>query len=150
MWSAIVAVIGTLAGVLVTGIIQRHTTRAERAEARAAARQEALLAAVAQLTSALADHRRQMWDRENLRLTGAGPSLYQESRKLSHATRSAMTVPLTTVCVLSPALRPAAEEAARAVYAIRDLPDHDTLNAVRRTATEATDRLIAAAGHELA
>lgn len=84
------------------------------------------------------------WDREHSRLTEAEPSLYQESPKLSHSTRSAMTVPLTTVCVLSPALRPAAEEAARAVCAIRDLPDYDTLNGVRKTATAAAGRLIAA------
>ncbi|MER6146206.1 protein kilB [Streptomyces sparsogenes] len=145
MWSSIIAVVGTLLGSAVAYVLQQRAGRIERAEARTEARRRDRLAAVTALVAALADHRRAMWVREDLRMTGDAPEAYAAARADSHATRAAITAPLTTVAILAPELAGAAEDAARAVYALRGASDPEVLSARRQAAIEAADRLVAAA-----
>ncbi|MEU1122006.1 protein kilB [Streptomyces sp. NPDC005899] len=146
MLTAVLAVLGTLAGSLLTGTLQHLSQRAQRATAEAAARRTQGLAAVTDLATALADHRRTMWIREDLRLRGED---WTDARAASHLTRSAITGPLLRVRILLPALAPTAQAAAAAVYAMRDA-DHDTaLHTAREHAIRTADDLIAAAGTTL-
>jgi hypothetical protein len=141
MLSTVIAVIGTLLGAVVAGLIQQRTTRSTQTEAR----RTAAVTAVSNLAAALADHRRAMWVREDLRLSGASSEAYEAARAASHVTRSAVTAPHTTLAVLAPQLAPAAEDAARATYALRGAADAATLTRLRDDALAAADRLVAAA-----
>jgi hypothetical protein len=149
-WPSIIAVIGTLAGALTTNVMQARFSRADRREDRADARREAQLAAITQLVTALADHRLAMWVREDLRLNGADSEHVAKARTASYATRSAITAPLTAVAILVPSLTEVARAAAEATYALRGADSHADLDASRRGAMEASDRLVTAAGKAVA
>lgn len=145
MIESIIAVSGTLLGTVAAYLLQQRASRTERAEARAADQRREITTAVTQLAPALADHRRTMWVREDLRLSGAAPEDYQAARAASHATRAALTAPLVTLQVLAPELAGAANEAAQAAYALRGAVDAATLTALREMAIAAADRLVAEA-----
>lgn len=147
MSAAIIAVIGTLAGAVLTGTLAHLSQRAQRTASTAAARRAEGLAAVTDLVTALTDHRRAMWVREDLRLRGED---WTHARTESHATRSAITAPLLRVQLLLPALVPAAQTAARATYGLRDADGHTPLAAARLHAIQQTDALVEAAGTVLA
>jgi len=148
MFTAIVAVLGTLAGSLLTGALQHYSQRAARRAEVEAARSSEGLAAVADLAAALADHRRAMWVREELRLRQED---WTEARVESHRTRSALTVPLLRVQLLMPAVADAAQTAARATYALRGgwESGETGLAARREHAIAKTDELVTAAGRHL-
>ncbi|HEY8978568.1 MAG TPA: protein kilB [Streptomyces sp.] len=146
MWSSVIAVAGTLLGGLLAGFLQQRGERAARAERR----EEALRTALGELVAALGDHRRALWHREELRLTGAGEQALTAARATSHSTRSALTAPLVSVSVLEPTLSAPARTAVLAAVNLRDAPDLPTLSARRETAITATDELVAAAGRVLA
>ncbi|MGW1814128.1 protein kilB [Streptomyces sp. NPDC002125] len=139
MLTALIAVLGTLAGATIAHLSQRSQRRAADHRAQ---RAEALTA-VAALATALADHRRAMWVREDLRLRGQN---WDEARAASHATRSAITAPLLHVQLLLPAVAPAAQDAARAAYELRGADTDTTLRAAREHAIAATDDFVTAAG----
>ncbi|MFF3178219.1 protein kilB [Streptomyces sp. NPDC057900] len=141
MWQTLIAVLGTLAGTGIAGFMQHRASRTARQEAR---RTEGL-AAVTALVEALADHRRAMWVREDLRLRGED---WAEARTESHATRSAITAPLLRVQLLMPAAAPAAQSAAQAAYALRGA-GQPLLDELRTDAITASDALVAAAGRHL-
>ncbi|MFF1505534.1 protein kilB [Streptomyces sp. NPDC058316] len=143
MWQTLIAVLGTLAGVGVTSGYQARAARTARLEDR---RTEGL-AAVTSLVQALADHRRAMWVREDLRLRGED---WEAARTESHATRSAITGPLLRVQLLMPAVVTAAQAAAAATYALRGTTDHTYLAVRREAAIKASDDLVAAVGRHLA
>ncbi|MEW1616511.1 protein kilB [Streptomyces sp. NPDC088744] len=146
MITAIVAVLGTLAGSLLTGTFNHYSQRAtRRAEAEATRNREGL-AAVADLAAALADHRRAMWVREDKRLNGED---WSEARAESHRTRSAVTVPLLRVQLLMPAVAPAARGAAQAAYAMRGASGETSLAGYREGAIAKADELITVAGRHL-
>lgn len=147
---ALVGVVGTLAGTLGVTALQHRAARSERAAHTEQDRRRELVHAVTALVTALADHRRAMWARERLRLTGADDAVYAEARSESHRTRSDITAPLVTLSILAPALAPAAQDAARATYAMRAAADHDALDQARAEAAEASERLVAAAARQLA
>ncbi|MFJ8982909.1 protein kilB [Streptomyces sp. NPDC102282] len=147
MLTAIVAVLGTLAGALLTGTLQHISQRAQRTEAAAAARRAQGLAAVTELATALANHRRAMWIREDLRLRGQD---WSEARAESHATRSAITAPLLHVSMLLPSLAPAAQAAVDAAYGLRGRDGATPLAAARERAIKEADAFVAAAGVALA
>lgn len=67
MLITVIAVMGTLAGSFVTGALQNFGQRAQRAAEELSARRTAGLDAVAGLSAALADHRRAMVVREEIR-----------------------------------------------------------------------------------
>ncbi|MGW3007485.1 protein kilB [Streptomyces sp. NPDC001219] len=149
MWSSIIAVIGTLLGSVTAYVLQQRAARTERAETRADDLRTRQLAAVAELVAALADHRRAMWVREDLALSGPVDA-YAAARATSHETRSALTVPLLTVSLILPALAESAQGAAQATYALRGAPDARTLADLRDDALVAADRLVADAATVLA
>ncbi|MFE7712471.1 protein kilB [Streptomyces sp. NPDC057486] len=146
MLTAVVAVLGTLAGSLLTGILQHFSQRAQRSAAEATARRADGMLAVTDLAAALADHRRAMWLREDLRLMGED---WTQERTASHITRSAITGPLMRVRILLPALTPAAHSAVAAVYALRNAESDTALRAAREHAIRTADDLITAAGTAL-
>ncbi|MEW2512174.1 protein kilB [Streptomyces sp. NPDC046870] len=146
MWSSVIAVAGTLLGGAFTALLQSRRERAARAERRA----EALRVALGELVAALGDHRRALWHREDLRLSGAGRDATEAARAASHATRSAVTAPLVAVSVLEPSLAPVARQAALAAFGLRDAADRTVLAARREAAIAATDELVAAAGRAMA
>ncbi|MFF5404607.1 protein kilB [Streptomyces misionensis] len=143
MLTALIAVLGTLAGSLLTGVIQHAARRSDIAAARHADG----LAAVTELVAALADHRRAMWVREGLRLRGED---WTEARAESHRTRSAVTIPLLRVQLLMPSVAALARSAADATYAMRHPADEDVLAHQRDIAIHRTDVLVTAAGRHLA
>ncbi|MEW1754105.1 protein kilB [Streptomyces angustmyceticus] len=147
MWQSIIAILGTLAGVSVTAWFQQRGQRAERTATAAAAHRRDALDAVTDLVTALADHRRTMWLREDARLSGADWAAFRAD---SHVTRAAITAPAVRVTVLLPGLAATVQAAAAATYAMRNATDHDTLNTAREDAITATDRLTHAAGGLLA
>jgi hypothetical protein len=146
MWQTLIAVIGTLAGTGIAGLIQHRTTRNTHAETR----RTAVVQAVAALNSALADHRRAMWVREDLRLSGASGEAYAAARAESHATRSAITAPHTTLAVLAPELAELADAAVQAAYDLRGADDTATLAAQRDAALQAATQLVTGAATALA
>ncbi|MFD4400809.1 protein kilB [Kitasatospora sp. NPDC058478] len=150
MWPSIIAVLGTLAGAVVAGALQQRGARADRIEARTESRRRDQLQAVTELAAAIADHRRAMWTREDLRLSGADTETYAAARAASHATRSAITAPQVRLAVLAPELTEVATAAARASYALRSAADQQALEAARTAAVAAADLLVTKAGQALA
>ncbi|MFE3996619.1 protein kilB [Streptomyces goshikiensis] len=126
-------------------VLQQRSVRSDRAEVRAHEGRAARLAALTAFAAALADHRRAMWLREDLRLAGDAVS-YEAARAESHATRSALTTPLVTLALLAPELSERAEAAASATYALRGAPDRQSLASLRSAAIAAADDLVRLAG----
>ena len=145
MWSNVIAVLGTLAGCLLTGGFQARVARTERREIRWETRRTAALDAVTALVAALADHRRARFVVEERRLAGADTQSVEQARAIAHATRSAVTVPLTTVHILTPALADVAREATKATYAMRHVRDHAALEELRANALATSDLLVQSA-----
>ncbi|MGW1587908.1 protein kilB [Streptomyces sp. NPDC002386] len=150
MWSSVIAVVGTLLGGALTGLLQIRSARIAQSAARADQRAEALRRALGELVASLGDHRRAMWHREVLRLDGAGEEAFEAARSASRLTRSAVTGPLVAVSVLDRSLAEPARQAALAVFDLRDATDHTTLASRREAAIAATDELVAAAGRAMA
>lgn len=100
--------------------------------------------------AALAAHRRSMYIRERLRLTGADEGLVAEARSESHRTRAEITAPLVTLSILAPALVDAATAAERATYAMRAAADQAALDDARVNATATASALVTAAAQQLA
>ncbi|MGA5220977.1 protein kilB [Streptomyces cinereoruber] len=147
MWASLIAVLGTLAGAIVAGVMQQRMTRTALREARADERRRDAVQAITDLTVAIAAHRKAMWLREDLRLRGQD---WTEARTASHATRDAVTAPQTAVRILTPELAAAADDAVRATYALRGAADAETLAALREDALAAAEDFTAAAGRALA
>lgn len=148
MLATVIAVLGTLAGVVLTGTLSHLSQRAQRKADTDTARRTEGLAAVTDLVTALADHRRAMWVREDLRLHGQD---WTTARTESHTTRSAITAPLLRVQLLLPDLAPAAQTAARATYALRGGCEagETELAARRDQAIAKTDELVTATSRVL-
>ncbi|MQT02780.1 protein kilB [Streptomyces jumonjinensis] len=146
MLSTVIAVVGTLLGAAVAGILQHRTARTTRSEARDDHRRDRELEAI----TAVASHLRAMALREDLRLSDAGPEAITAARAESHATRSAIEAPKVQVAILVPSLAAAAEDAIHAALALRVAADHQTLNALRKDAITATDRFVTAAARHFA
>lgn len=144
MWGSVIAVVGTLLGSVTAYMLQQRTARTDRADVRQHEERRDRIAAVTALTVALADHRRSMWVREDLRLSGASDADYQAARAVSHNTRSALTAPLTMLAILAPDLAGVAQDAAGATYALRGTENRELLDFYRRAAIEAADELVRA------
>ncbi|MEV6147069.1 protein kilB [Streptomyces sp. NPDC051992] len=150
MLSTVIAVVGTLLGAVVAGLIQHRTARTTRSEARDDHRRDRELEAVTAFASAVAGHRRAMAVREGLRLSGADPEAVTAARAESHATRSAIEAPKVQVSILVPSLAATAEEATRAALALRGAPDQQSLDTLREDAVTATNQFVAAAARYFA
>lgn len=146
MTATVIAVLGTLAGAILTGTLAHLSQQAQRKADTNTARRTEGLAAITDLVTALADHRRAMWVREDLRLRGED---WTQARTESHTTRSAITAPLLRVQLLLPALAPAAQTAANATYSLRNADGPTPLAAARDNAIAKTDALVTAASRIL-
>ena len=148
MTEALVAVVGTLAGGLLTGLLQHRTARTGRTAARAEHLRQERLDAVTALAVALSDHRRAMWHVRHADLTAAPADRVRELRDESHRTRSALTSPAVRIRLLIPdaAVRGAAEAAVAATYALREAADIHALQRGRCTARDLHDDFVDIAG----
>ncbi len=140
----------TVAASLTAVVLGSRLDRSGRREAIRVEERRARLEAIRELATALADHRRAMWVREDARLSGAGKARYAELRAASHVTRSALEAPLVAVRVLMPQLAAAADAAAKAAYALRGAADRDALDAGRASAIDAATALTADAARLVA
>lgn len=147
MLITVIAVLRTLAGSFVTGALQHFGQRAQRAAEELAARRTAALDAVADLSAVLADHRRAMAVREEIRLADGDRST---ARTESRATRSAVTAPLLRVRLLLPKLDGAAQRAVQAACDMRAVNGTAAFQEARERAIATADDLVAAAGTVLA
>ncbi|MFF9345628.1 protein kilB [Streptomyces sp. NPDC014734] len=143
--AAVVAVIGTVLGAATVGVQQYFAVRAQRRQAL----RDRAMTALGDLSVALADHRRAMWTREDLRLSGAAPGEVAEAREASHVTRSAVTAPQVALTVLLPALRLDIDAAVRATYDMRHAQTTEVLASRREKAVCAADALTATAARVL-
>lgn len=152
MGPALLAVVGTLAGSLLTGLLQHRVARADRADARAEQLRQRRMDAVTALAVALADHRRAMWELMDAVLTGADAQRVVALRDETHRTRSAVTAPAVSLRLLipDPAARAAADAAVQATYRMRDAASLDALQDARRVALGTHDDMVRAAGAYLA
>ncbi|RKE02927.1 protein kilB [Streptomyces sp. TLI_171] len=139
---ALVGVGGTIAATLSSGLLQHRAAQNARTADTAQQQRRELIRAVTDLSTALAAHRRSMYQRERLRLTGADDTVQAQARSESHRTRADITAPLVAVSVLAPALADAAHGAARATYALRDAADQADLDAARTAARVLADELV--------
>ncbi|MFE2529459.1 hypothetical protein ACFXEL_35130 [Streptomyces sp. NPDC059382] len=143
--TAVIAVLGTLAGSAVSGRYQRraaeHTERAALAQTLRRDR----LSAVTELAAAISDHRTAMWLRADAKLQGAAPDRLNDLRSRSHQTRSAVTRPLVALRVLvtDPAVRQAADAMVSATHALRGADiDTEVLAHARQEALAAHNHFI--------
>ncbi|MEU2578745.1 pRL2-23 [Streptomyces anulatus] len=150
MSAAIIAVVGTLAGVLITGLIQARIATAARTAARADDHRREAIAAVTELAVALSDHRTAMYKVGQARFVGTDDARLQELRDASHATRSAITAPAVRVQLLAPGLHDAAVTATLATYAMRHPATEVALDDSRRHALATHDELVYSASRALA
>ncbi|WP_424217787.1 protein kilB (plasmid) [Streptomyces sp. BI20] len=142
MLATLLAIAGTLAGAALSGAVAHVSQRAQRRAAQLDAARTDGVTAITTLIAALADHRRAMVVREDLRLAGAD---WADARAASHATRSAISAPLREVSLLLPTLTVAAHDAARATYALREATDTGALQDARLRAARAAENLSTAA-----
>ncbi|QGZ52640.1 protein kilB [Streptomyces sp. QHH-9511] len=145
MLATVIAVLGTLLGAVVAGLIQHRTARTTRDAVRDDQRRNRELEAVAALASALAAHRNAMVTWETLRLSGADDDRLAQLSAEVHAARSAIEAPRVLVAMLIPALGLAATAAAHASYALRGAADTDTLATLRQDAADAAEAFVGAA-----
>lgn len=146
MIATVIAILGTLAGALLTGLLSSRQARAALRGTEDLARRQAAVDAVATLAAAVAAHRAAMWHRETRSLAGED---WTEARQHSQTTRAAISAPAVRLAVLVPALRPAADAAIRACYALRGAETRDGLDTARDASLAAEVQLIAAAGRLL-
>ncbi|MFF8995744.1 protein kilB [Streptomyces sp. NPDC014983] len=143
--AAVVAVVGTVLGAGVVGVQQYYAARSQRRQTL----RDRALTALSELSTALADHRRAMWVREDLRLSGAAPADVAAAREASHLTRSAITAPQIALTVLLPQLRLNVNNAVRATYDMRGAGSTEVLASRRESAISAADSLAASAAYLL-
>ncbi|QIQ06571.1 hypothetical protein [Streptomyces liangshanensis] len=153
MLATILAVLGTLLGVALSGVFALRT--ADRAEAVAARQQlrRDQITALTELAAAGSDHRMSMWMRGEAIVAGAPEAQVHELRLASHVTRSALTRPLATVQILipDPAVRAAATELVHSSYRMRDgSTSTEDLIAAREIARTAHDQFVDRAAAYLA
>jgi hypothetical protein len=145
MLTAVIAVVGTLLGALLSGLFQHHAAGRTEKVARAERLRRDRLEAVTALAVAICDHRAAMWARGDAVLNGDPPERLRELKTRAHATRSAVTRPLIALRlhISDPAVRQAADAMVTATYAMRDAytSTHD-LTEARQAAVVAHDHFI--------
>ncbi|MFB7763541.1 hypothetical protein [Streptomyces xiamenensis] len=139
--AGVIAVVGTLLGSIVSGVLQRRIAQDGLAASERAALRRDQIAAVAALAAASADHRRTSWHRRWLQAGGADEPTLIAAVAAVHATRSAMAEPVARVRLLisSPAVRQAVEDLVEITFSLHDCDD---FNAARLASIAAHDRLL--------
>jgi len=149
--TTVIAVLGTLLGALVSGLLQHRLARSARADARDDQLRADQLATVTTLAVAVSDHRRAMWQVSEARLTSQPADRITELRDESHRTRSAITAPAARVRLLirDQAVRAAAVEAIQTTFRMRDASGLRELEEMRQAALTTHDTLIETAASYL-
>ncbi|MGW7521219.1 hypothetical protein ACWGJ2_37150 [Streptomyces sp. NPDC054796] len=122
MWASIIAVVGTLAGAVVAGVMQHVTTARTVREAAVERQREALAAAIPALLAAIVRHREQQYLKIENRREGRPDT--PEARQARYAARSAVTSAHDTLHMVTrdAGLLATAQEAVDAAMAIGDVP----------------------------
>lgn len=146
VWTSLIAVAGTIAGTNLGAWWNARNARAERNDRRRGEHRDQLLGALADLVSALADHRTAMVVLGETRLSGATEQSVAAAVATTHETRSAISAPLTRVRILGPDLAEHATRATQATYALHDAVECTELQRLRQAAADAVAELEKAAG----
>lgn len=148
---SLIAVLGTLAGGAVTGLLQHFG--AARTERRARQEQDRRdrMAAVTSLAEAVSAHRAAMWALKDAELRGAPRERVDDLLDASHESRAAVTAPAVTVRLVesAPEVREMALAAVQATYSMREAVSLDDLQVRRRQALDAHDAFVEAASRRL-
>ncbi|MEU2265231.1 pRL2-23 [Streptomyces olindensis] len=146
MWTTVVAVLGTLLGAVVAGVIQHRTARAGRAQDRAEALWRDRLDAITALAACATEHRRVLYAQQDAQLHAlrTDPDHLAALKEERYATRSATTAQLVRLhlLIVDPAVRQAAADLVTATYNLRDLADADDIEAHRLAAVAAHDTFV--------
>lgn len=152
MTTAVIAVLGTLLGAVVSGLFQHLAAGRTEKVARTEQLRRDRLEAVTALATAISDHRAAMWARGDAVLKNDPADRARDLKTRSHATRSAVTRPLIALRlhITDPAVRQAADAMVAATYAMRDAyATTDDLTQARETALVAHDQFVDAAAQYL-
>ncbi|MFJ3193759.1 hypothetical protein ACIQKE_36380 [Streptomyces griseoviridis] len=147
MFATLIAVLGTLAGALVAGLMQHVTTSRTARAAAAERRREALAAAVPALLAAIVRHREQQYLKIENRAEGRADT--PEARQARYAARSAVTSAMDTLHMVTTnaALLTVAQDAVNTAMAIGDVPADEVAAAGRRARVAHTALRLEAARH---
>ncbi|WP_328681713.1 hypothetical protein [Streptomyces sp. NBC_00343] len=123
MIATLVAVLGTLAGTIVAGLMQHLTTTRTTRAATAEQRRRALADAIPALLAALVRHREQQYLKIVARRDGLTDT--PDTRQARYAARSAVTSAMDTLHMTTtdPVLLTLAQEAVNAAMALGDAPE---------------------------
>ncbi|WAZ23177.1 protein kilB [Streptomyces cinnabarinus] len=123
MITTLIAVLGTLAGAVVAGLMQHLTSTRTARAAEAERRRQALAAAVPALLAALVGHRERQYLKIVARREGREDSA--EARQARYAARSAVTSAMDGLYMATDNadLLAVAQEAVDAAMALGDVPD---------------------------
>lgn len=146
--TGVIAVLGTLMGAVVSGLIQRRVARDGLAATERAALRRDQIAAISELAAAAADHRRTSVHRRVLAARGVDAEQLNAATAAVHGTRSAMAEPLARVRLLlpDPAVQTAVEDLATTTFALRDAED---IEAGRLASIAAHDHLLTVAAESI-
>jgi hypothetical protein len=141
-------VAGTLAGALVSGLLQHRAARFDRAEGRVEQIRRDRMDAVTALATAISDHRRAMWEVREAQLSGHSAERVRALRDESHRTRSAVTDPTVRLLLLvaDESVRAAASSVVSKTYGMRDADSIGALQQSRSEAVVAHDVFVNTAG----
>ncbi|GAA5083322.1 hypothetical protein [Streptomyces similanensis] len=145
---AVIAIIGTLLGALVTGKLQERAAGRTEAAMRGEQLRRDRLDAVTNLAEAISTHRSLMWRRGDAVLKNASTDRVDELRAQTQESRSQVTRPLVALRILvtDPAVRAAADQMVTLTYAMREAyTDADALTQAREDAKNACDAFVEAA-----
>ncbi|MFJ8060815.1 hypothetical protein [Streptomyces sp. NPDC096142] len=123
MIATLVAVLGTLAGTIVAGLMQHLTTTRTTRAATAEQRRRALADAIPALLAALVRHREQQYLKIVARRDGLTDT--PDTRQARYAARSAVTSAMDTLHMVTadPVLLTLAQDAVNAAMALGDAPE---------------------------
>ncbi|MDT0434091.1 MULTISPECIES: hypothetical protein [Streptomyces] len=147
MFATLIAVLGTLAGTVVAGLMQYVSTSRTARAAAAERRREALAAAVPALLAAIVRHREQQYLKIESRAEGRCDT--PESRQARYAARSVVTSAMDTLHMVTAdaALLTVAQDAVNTAMAIGDVPADEVAAAGRRARVAHTALRLEAARH---
>ncbi|MER7968530.1 hypothetical protein ABTX35_05885 [Streptomyces sp. NPDC096080] len=147
MFATLIAVLGTLAGTVVAGLMQHVTTARTARAATAERRREALAAAVPALLAAIVRHREQQYLKVESRKDNQPDT--PEARQARYAARSAVTSAMDSLHMVTTdaVLLTVAQDAVNTAMAIGDVPADEVPAAGLRARVAHTALRLEAARH---
>lgn len=149
---AVIAIIGTLLGAVVSGKFAERAAGRTEGAVRGEQMRRDRLEAITNLAEAISTHRSLMWRRGDAVLNNAGAECIDALRAQSQESRSQITRPLTALRILitDPAVRAAADQMVTLTYAMRDASTTDALAQAREDAKTSCDLFVDTAAAYLA